>query len=306
MTKLPWYLRLGTTTHVLGRWRAADALACIAEQRIPSVGGRRPADRAAAARGPRGLRPRLRADARRRRGRVATRARPRGEVPLRRGVLHPLLVHRERRLRHGHRVRRRRRRGPLHRRPPARRHRGGHLRRRGRARPRRRGGRGLAALAHVDGGVLARPRGHRPRRSCATGCAPATSASSTTRGLLRLAGRLKEMFIRGGYNVYPAEVEAVLADHPSVAEVVVVPRPDDVMGEIGVAVVVPADPSRPPTWRTCGRSSSRRLARYKLPEAHPDRRRAPAHPDAEGRPPRPGGPRRLRDPLTPRCHPRGG
>ena len=39
MTKLPWYLRLGTTTHVLGRWRAADALACIAEHRIPSIGG---------------------------------------------------------------------------------------------------------------------------------------------------------------------------------------------------------------------------------------------------------------------------
>ena len=39
MTKLPWYLRLGTTTHVLGRWRAADALACIAEHRIASIGG---------------------------------------------------------------------------------------------------------------------------------------------------------------------------------------------------------------------------------------------------------------------------
>ncbi len=38
-TKLPWYLRLGTTTHILGRWRAADALACIAEHRIPSIGG---------------------------------------------------------------------------------------------------------------------------------------------------------------------------------------------------------------------------------------------------------------------------
>ena len=38
-TKLPWYLRLGTTTHILGRWRAADALACIVEHRIPSIGG---------------------------------------------------------------------------------------------------------------------------------------------------------------------------------------------------------------------------------------------------------------------------
>ena len=46
--------------------------------------------------------------------------------------------------------------------------------------------------------------------------------ASTTPGCLRLAGRAKEMFIRGGYNVYPLEVEAVLASHPAVAEVVVV------------------------------------------------------------------------------------
>src|SRR5690606_35621801 len=38
MTKLPWYLRLGTTTHVLGRWRAADTLALVAEHRIPTLG----------------------------------------------------------------------------------------------------------------------------------------------------------------------------------------------------------------------------------------------------------------------------
>ncbi len=38
MTKLPWYLRLGTTTHVLGRWRAADVLACVAEHRMPTLG----------------------------------------------------------------------------------------------------------------------------------------------------------------------------------------------------------------------------------------------------------------------------
>ena len=61
-------------------------------------------------------------------------------------------------------------------------------------------------------------------------------------GCIRLAGRRKEMFIRGGYNVYPMEVEAVLGRHPAVAEVAVVPRDDDVMGEIGVAVVVPRDP----------------------------------------------------------------
>lgn len=86
------------------------------------------------------------------------------------------------------------------------------------------------------------------------------------RGCLRLAGRAKEMFVRGGYNVYPLEVEAVLAAHPAVADVVVVPRPDDVMGEIGVAVVVPAtDP--PPTLDDLRAFAGAQLARYKLPEA---------------------------------------
>src|SRR5690606_23256486 len=55
------------------------------------------------------------------------------------------------------------------------------------------------------------------------------------RGCYRLSGRAKEMFIRGGYNVYPLEVEAVLGTHPKVAEIAIVPRPDPVMGEVGVA-----------------------------------------------------------------------
>ena len=87
------------------------------------------------------------------------------------------------------------------------------------------------------------------------------------RGCVHLAGRSKEMFVRGGYNVYPAEVEAVLAAHPLVAAVAVAPRPDPVMGEIGVAVVVPADPSQPPALDDLRRFASERLAAYKLPEA---------------------------------------
>jgi acyl-CoA synthetase (AMP-forming)/AMP-acid ligase II len=59
-------------------------------------------------------------------------------------------------------------------------------------------------------------------------------------GNLRLVGRLKEMYIRGGYNVYPAEVEAVLSEHPAVARAAVVGAPDPVLGEIGVAFLVPA------------------------------------------------------------------
>ena len=60
------------------------------------------------------------------------------------------------------------------------------------------------------------------------------------RGYLTLVGRRSEMYIRGGYNVYPGEVERVLSQHPEVAQVAVLGVPDPVLGEIGVAFVVPA------------------------------------------------------------------
>jgi acyl-CoA synthetase (AMP-forming)/AMP-acid ligase II len=86
-------------------------------------------------------------------------------------------------------------------------------------------------------------------------------------GCLRLTGRIKELYIRGGYNVYPQEVEGVLLDHPGVAAVAVVPRPSAVMGEIGVAVVVPSNPDQPPTLDELRAFAASRLAAYKLPEA---------------------------------------
>lgn len=85
-------------------------------------------------------------------------------------------------------------------------------------------------------------------------------------GCLVLAGRRKEMFIRGGYNVFPVEVEAVLGTHPGVADLAVVPRPDPVMGEVGVAVVVPRDPTAPPTLDDLRAHAEGRLASWKLPE----------------------------------------
>jgi acyl-CoA synthetase (AMP-forming)/AMP-acid ligase II len=84
-------------------------------------------------------------------------------------------------------------------------------------------------------------------------------------GRLHLAGRQKEMYVRGGENVFPAEVEAVLADDPAVQAVAVEPRPDDVWGEVGVAVVVPADPARPPTVESLRAGAGDRLAPFKLP-----------------------------------------
>jgi acyl-CoA synthetase (AMP-forming)/AMP-acid ligase II len=87
------------------------------------------------------------------------------------------------------------------------------------------------------------------------------------RGRLRLVGRSKEMYVRGGYNVYPVEVEGVLSAHPDVAAVAIVPRPDRVMGEIGLAAVVPRDAARPPTLDELRAFARDELAGYKLPEA---------------------------------------
>jgi acyl-CoA synthetase (AMP-forming)/AMP-acid ligase II len=57
-------------------------------------------------------------------------------------------------------------------------------------------------------------------------------------GNLRITGRLKDMFIVGGFNCYPAEIEAALGEHPDVALVAVIGVPDERMGEVGCACVV--------------------------------------------------------------------
>ncbi len=57
------------------------------------------------------------------------------------------------------------------------------------------------------------------------------------RGFLRIVGRKKEMLIRGGYNIYPAEVENVLYTHPAVMEVAVIGIPDRVLGERSCACI---------------------------------------------------------------------
>lgn len=86
-------------------------------------------------------------------------------------------------------------------------------------------------------------------------------------GCLVIAGRTGDMFIRGGYNIHPAEVSNVLGQHRAVSEIAIVPRPDPVLGSIGVAVVVPSDPTRPPTLDELRRHGSETLSHHKLPEA---------------------------------------
>jgi acyl-CoA synthetase (AMP-forming)/AMP-acid ligase II len=64
-------------------------------------------------------------------------------------------------------------------------------------------------------------------------------------GYVRIVGRARDMVVVGGFNVYPAEVEHVLADHPGVFEAAAVGVPDDRLGEVIVAFVVPSAASSP-------------------------------------------------------------
>ncbi len=61
-----------------------------------------------------------------------------------------------------------------------------------------------------------------------------------TAGNLTITDRVKDMYVVGGFNAYPAEIEAILRGHEAVAQVAVVGVPDERMGEVGCAYVVPA------------------------------------------------------------------
>ncbi|MEB2317650.1 MAG: long-chain fatty acid--CoA ligase [Pseudomonadota bacterium] len=83
-------------------------------------------------------------------------------------------------------------------------------------------------------------------------------------GFLYVQDRLKDMIISGGENIYPAEVESVLYEHPDIAEVAVIGAPDERWGERVVAVVA-AKAGRSVTLESLRSHAERKLARYKLP-----------------------------------------
>ncbi len=83
-------------------------------------------------------------------------------------------------------------------------------------------------------------------------------------GAWRIVGRSKEMFKSGGYNVYPREVEIVLEAHPGIAAIAVVETGDPMYGEVGVAFVVPRDPTPVPSELDA--HCRRHLANYKIPK----------------------------------------
>lgn len=85
-------------------------------------------------------------------------------------------------------------------------------------------------------------------------------------GYFRITGRLKEMIIRGGMNLYPSEIESILFEHPDVAQVAVIGVPDETWGETVAAVILPRDPSKSPSpdalWAYCRKN----LSPQKTPE----------------------------------------
>ena len=86
------------------------------------------------------------------------------------------------------------------------------------------------------------------------------------RGNLRITDRLKDMYVVGGFNAYPAEIEQVLATHPAVAESAVVGVPDARLGEVGKAFVVPR-PGASIDADEVVTFCRERMANYKVPRA---------------------------------------
>ncbi len=86
------------------------------------------------------------------------------------------------------------------------------------------------------------------------------------RGYLRITDRLKDMYISGGFNCYPAEIERMMAAHPDIAQVAIIGVPDERLGEVGKAFVIPRpghsiDTAALITW------CREQMANYKVPRS---------------------------------------
>ncbi len=90
-------------------------------------------------------------------------------------------------------------------------------------------------------------------------------ASLDARGCLRIEGRIKDMIIRGGENIYPREIEEILFSHPAVAEAAVIGVPDETWGEAVAAYVRPVPGQPAPTREELRTYCRERLAPYKTP-----------------------------------------
>jgi HIP---CoA ligase len=84
-------------------------------------------------------------------------------------------------------------------------------------------------------------------------------------GRLRIVGRKKDMFIVGGFNAYPAEIEGFLLEHPAVAQAAVIGVPDERMGQVGKAFIVAKDGGPTISGEDLVAWSRQRMAGFKVP-----------------------------------------
>ncbi len=84
------------------------------------------------------------------------------------------------------------------------------------------------------------------------------------RGYLRITDRMKDVFIVGGFNCYPAEIERLMSEHPAIGQIAVIGVPDERMGEVGKAFVVlrPGQAVSPEELLVWSRAN---MANYKVP-----------------------------------------
>jgi HIP---CoA ligase len=87
----------------------------------------------------------------------------------------------------------------------------------------------------------------------------------TEAGRLRIVGRKKDMFIVGGFNAYPAEIEGFLLEHPAVAQAAVIGVPDDRLGQVGKAFIVVKDAKTALSCDELIAWSRARMAGFKVP-----------------------------------------
>jgi acyl-CoA synthetase (AMP-forming)/AMP-acid ligase II len=83
-------------------------------------------------------------------------------------------------------------------------------------------------------------------------------------GYIDITDRKKDMFINGGFNAYPAEIESMMLEHPEVGQVSVIGVPDERLGEVGAAFIV-ATPAGPPNLNELETWCRKEMANYKVP-----------------------------------------
>ena len=87
-------------------------------------------------------------------------------------------------------------------------------------------------------------------------------------GYVFITDRISDMIVSGGVNIYPAETEQVLIQHPAVADVAVIGAPNAEMGEEVKALIIPADPDHPPSAEALNLHCRERLAGFKCPRSY--------------------------------------